>query len=165
MLLGFTDHSSPPPQVPSCPQRGGLVQGCQSVCGGVGGFPDLKIKEFQRLKLSKFQIFKVSKLQSFKVSAFRNFKTWSFQVPSFQNSGNTHFKKIKLWDSQIPKIILMGFAQTTAVCDPMVAGLLFFLSSWVCHVADPSLTLNLRPSFGRHGLGGKHAKLSFSGWP
>ena len=62
----------------------------------------------------------------------------------------------------------MGCAQTAALGDPMeVVGLLFFLCSYVCQVADPSLTPNLKGLL-VDGLAPRprynHAGLLFSGW-
>ena len=60
----------------------------------------------------------------------------------------------------------MVCAQTGAVGDTMVVGLLLFLSSQVCQVADPSLPSNLEGLLlGGMAFGDKHAKLLFSGWP
>ena len=60
----------------------------------------------------------------------------------------------------------MGCAQTAAVGDPMVVGLLLFLNSEVCQVADPSFTPSLKGLL-LDGLAprprGKHGEVSFSG--
>ena len=55
----------------------------------------------------------------------------------------------------------VGCAQTAAVGDPrVVVGLLLFLCSYVCQVADPSVTLNLKDL----RVDGLVPRLSFPGW-
>ena len=59
---------------PSCPPRRVVVQGWESECGGVDGFPWLTMKKFQTFKVLDFL-----------VSSFLDFLASScFSVPSFQ---------------------------------------------------------------------------------
>ena len=55
------------PKVPSCPPGGGRVQGWESVCRGVGRFPQLKISN-QSFNVSNSESFEVPKRRSFKSS-------------------------------------------------------------------------------------------------
>ena len=77
-------HCVPTTRVPqdhSCPQRGGLVQGWESECCGVGGslskcrisiFSHFQSFKVSKIRISKFQGFKVSNVQRFEVSKTQN---------------------------------------------------------------------------------------------
>ena len=69
----------------------------------------------------------------------------------------------------IMALILVGCAQIAAAGDPKeVVGSMFFLCSNVCQFADPRSTSNFEELLlddQAPMASGKHARLSFSGWP
>ena len=89
-------------KIPRAPQEGGMVQGWESVCGGVLGIPLLENKQFLT-----FQSFKAARCQSFKVAKLQHFKKRHFEVsavPTFQTSKLQCFNNSKALNFIIPQI-------------------------------------------------------------
>ena len=80
------------PQVPSCPPKGGLVQGWESVCWGVGGFHDLK-KTFRSFNFQSFTL--VSRFQSFKFPKSNTKRSDFLNIPFPKKTKFGTFRSLK----------------------------------------------------------------------
>ena len=101
MLLGFTDHSSPPPSSFVPPKRGAGAGVSVGMWRG-GGIPWLENK-----RVSTSQTFKVSNFQSVKASKFQ-----SFSIPKFQNLKFPSSKFSKLWEHTFQKNQALRFSDS-----------------------------------------------------